>query len=166
MAFLNIQTPQLDTLRAQVQDARNTWAQKVQRALDEQAEKGVYALKTKAPQGKGDVGNAVPGDAPGSLALSFTQEPFTGNPGTIIRTSQGNKLRFIRFGTGLYGPLGHRIVPTHAKALYWQGAAHPYRSIAGQKPNDFVTPVVEDTLQQLDQAARQTTRDLLAGWIQ
>lgn len=45
---------------------------------------------------------------------------------------------YVHRGTGIYGPFGKRIYPTSKKALYWKGAAHPYRSVAGQKANPFV----------------------------
>lgn len=47
--------------------------------------------------------------------------------------------RAVEEGTGLYGPKGRKIVPTVKKAMYWKGAAHPVRSVKGQRPNPFVT---------------------------
>lgn len=41
-------------------------------------------------------------------------------------------------GTGLFGPYKKRIVPTTKKALFWPGAKHPVRSIAGMKANPWI----------------------------
>lgn len=46
--------------------------------------------------------------------------------------------RFIEWGTGIYGPFKQRIHPTTKKALYWEGAEHPYASIAGMRSQPFM----------------------------
>jgi hypothetical protein len=45
---------------------------------------------------------------------------------------------FVYRGTGLFGPHNQRIFPTTKKALFWPGARHPVRSIAGMKPNPWI----------------------------
>jgi HK97 gp10 family phage protein len=44
---------------------------------------------------------------------------------------------FVHRGTGLFGPFKQRIFPRVKKALFWPGAAHPVKSVKGQKPNPF-----------------------------
>jgi HK97 gp10 family phage protein len=46
---------------------------------------------------------------------------------------------FVHRGTGLFGPFKQRIFPTTKKALFWPGAAHPFKSVKGMKPNPFFT---------------------------
>ncbi len=51
---------------------------------------------------------------------------------------------FVERGTGLYGPRKKRIYPTTKQALFWPGAAHPVKSIAGQKPQPFLKPAFDE----------------------
>lgn len=102
-------------------------------------------LKAAAPKGQHE-GPPPAGDAPGALADSFSHE-VQGSEALAtlqVKTSQPTKLMYVRKGTGVYGARGARITPTQKRALYWQGADHPVRSVAGMRPNDFVTPVLED----------------------
>jgi hypothetical protein len=46
--------------------------------------------------------------------------------------------KYVHEGTGLYGPNGARIVPKTKKALYWPGADHPVKSVAGQQKQPFM----------------------------
>lgn len=102
-------------------------------------ERVVQGLETAAPKGPG--GEPPVGDGPGPLSQSFTS--MASPSGCEVVTSQGTKLGYVKYGTGIFGPIGRRIYPVSANALYWEGADHPYRSVAGQKPNDFVTPVLD-----------------------
>lgn len=53
---------------------------------------------------------------------------------------------YVIQGTGLYGPRHAMIVPTTKQALYWDGAAHPVKSVKGQKPNDYREPAAEEAI--------------------
>ena len=69
-----------------------------------------------------------------------------------VRTKQPTKLEYVTQGTGLFGPRGEPIRPVTKKALFWEGADHPVRSVRGQEPNSFVdealaeAPTAEDVL--------------------
>jgi HK97 gp10 family phage protein len=52
---------------------------------------------------------------------------------------------YVHEGTGLFGPFGKKIFPTIKKALFWPGAAHPVKSVKGQKPNPFFTRALQKT---------------------
>lgn len=52
---------------------------------------------------------------------------------------------FVHRGTGLFGPFKQRIFPRVKTALFWPGAAHPVKSIKGQKPNPFFTRALQKT---------------------
>jgi hypothetical protein len=125
------------------------------------------ALGDAAPVGKGEGGSGNPhGDAPGPLSESFSAEASaSGNVITAeVTCDQPTKLDYVVHGTGIYAGKG-RIVPTRAKALYWEGADHPYRSVAGQRPNDFVSPVLE-TVDEIVEPEIQDAVDVLSGILE
>jgi phage gpG-like protein len=62
--------------------------------------------------------------------------------------------RYMQQGTGVFGPSGKRIFPTHAKALAWPG--HVVRSIAGSKPRPFLY---------IDDAQAAKIRDVFSHYI-
>jgi HK97 gp10 family phage protein len=51
---------------------------------------------------------------------------------------------YVEKGTGLYGPKKQKIYPKNGQALFWPGAAHPVKSIKGQKPQPFLGPAFEE----------------------
>ena len=57
---------------------------------------------------------------------------------------------YVYRGTGLFGPYKKRIVPNNKKALFWQGAPHPFRSIAGMKPNLWIDRALAGVNAQLE----------------
>lgn len=67
--------------------------------------------------------------------------------GVDVLTTQADKLRYVRYGTGIYGKFGTPIVPVEKQAMWWPEAGYPRLTVAGQKPNDFVTPVLNDVTQ-------------------
>ena len=62
-----------------------------------------------------------------------------------VITSQAPYSVYVHEGTGLFGPLHKRIVPTTKKALFWPGASHPVRSTKGMKANPFFTRALAAT---------------------
>jgi len=52
---------------------------------------------------------------------------------------------FVEFGTGIYGPLHRRIVPTTKKALAftWHGVRIVVRSVKGMRPRPFMAKGVK-----------------------
>jgi len=59
-----------------------------------------------------------------------------------VVTSQASYSEYVHRGTGIYGPFKtpFRIFAgKNKKALFWPGAAHPWKSVPhkGQKPNPF-----------------------------
>jgi HK97 gp10 family phage protein len=79
-----------------------------------------------------------------NLANSITSTVSAdGKKGIIAATA--HYAGFVHMGTGLFGPLKQRIFPTAKKALFWPGAAHPVKSIKGQKPNPFFARALQKT---------------------
>lgn len=133
-------------LRQRLASARAALVDSMPRLLSELGSELAGDLSIAAPRGKGD-GAPVGGDAPGPLSGSFSflvEETGEASGALEVFTTQPNKLQFVTQGTGVYGPNGQRIYPRTAKALYWEGAPHPMSSVAGQKPNDFVTPLLDE----------------------
>ena len=64
-----------------------------------------------------------------------------------VVTSQAPYSEYVHEGTGIYGPFKtpFRIFAKNKKALFWPGAAHPWRSVPhkGQKPNPFFTRALQ-----------------------
>lgn len=155
MAFVTVDTSQLDTYRLKIQARSQRLPGVVRQVLAQQADTTVADLSAAAPQGNsGGMGTddmPVPGDAPGALSQSFDKK-MSGNQYVStarVITTQPHKLGFVRYGTGIYGPNQSRIVPAVKQALWWAEAAHPYASVAGQQANDFVSPILAEVPGQL-----------------
>lgn len=146
----------LDALRLRLRALDPALRRAVQVALIEHAEATRQALSDAAPKGAGG-GSAAPfaGDTSGHLADSFSA---TSPAATVaqVKTSQPAKLGLLLSGTGIYGPRGQRITPRVKKALAWEAAEHPYRSVRGMRPNHFLYPV-------LDQAAAEASPKVSAA---
>lgn len=114
-------------------------------ALSDAGNAVVQDLTSAAPRGTGS-GAPPEGDASGPLAESFLANvEDSGNEATLtVKTTQPTKLMYVTEGTGLYGPYNQRIYPKAKKALYWEGAEHPVKSVAGQEANDFVSPITDE----------------------
>lgn len=139
-------TTGLEDLLARLDMARTMVAPLLAEAAQEAADIVAQNLKEAAPKGSTGSGSSPGDDASGPLAESFftIAEIQAEGAAASVQTNQGIKLGYVVNGTGIYGPQGQRIVPLVARALYWEGAEHPYRSVAGQKPNDFVTPALQE----------------------
>lgn len=95
----------------------------------------------------------------GTLRRSITSRVESGGDRGVIGTNL-KYARPVHDGSGLYGPKKKRIVPVTKKALFWKGAAHPYRSTKGQRPNPFFTRT-KTQLQRV--AAAEFGRDIFRG---
>lgn len=125
---------------------RNELPGLIRAALSNAGNAVVQDLASAAPRGQGGSGTPPEGDAPGPLAESFSAvvEDSAGEAVLTVKTSQPTKLMYVTEGTGIYGPYGERIYPKVKKALYWEGAEHPVKSVAGQEANDFVSPITDE----------------------
>lgn len=94
------------------------------------------AMSRVVLSGEGMMKREVPVNR-GTLRRSITSRVERGGNRGIVGTNLPYA-RPVNDGSGIYGPKKARIVPTVKKALFWKGAAHPYRSVKGQRPNDFV----------------------------
>lgn len=145
---LTFDTTGLDALRQRVARARAALPGLLQQAVQDAGTWVAQNLSDGAPVGQGEGGALPPpGDAPGRLAESFyvqgESSAFSNGAAVTVRTHQPLKLQYVTQGTGVYAGRG-RIYPTTKRALYWSGADHPVRSVAGQRPNDFVTPALAE----------------------
>jgi hypothetical protein len=141
-------TTGLDNLRAKVQEAKAALPGLLAQAVQDAGVWVEQNLSDAAPVGQGESGGTpLPGDTPGKLAESFyvqqESSAFANGAKITVRTRQPLKLSYVVNGTGIYAGKG-RIYPTTKQALYWPGADHPVRSIAGMPANDFVTPALAD----------------------
>lgn len=132
-------TSGIDVLRKRIEEAEKALPSLLQEAAHKSGETVAGWLKDKAPHSNSG-GAPPPGDASGTLAGSF-HVVDKGQASIEVQTTQPLKLQYVTKGTGTYIGKG-RIYPTTKRALYWSGAAHPVRSIAGQRANDFVSPVL------------------------
>jgi hypothetical protein len=153
----------LSELRQRLAYAGTAIRRATQVALEEQGEAMVRDLSNAAPRGAEEGGTPLPGDATGHLADSFSVA--TPSAGVMqVKTSQPGKLQLLTEGTGIYGPHSARIRPLVKKALYWHGALHPVRSVAGMRPNHFVYPILDNARAQarirVTEAVRNAIRDL------
>ena len=55
---------------------------------------------------------------------------------------RANYALFVEQGTGIYGPSKARIMPTAKQALFWPGADHPVRSIAGMQGRHYMEKIL------------------------
>lgn len=160
--YIKIDGSGLNRLILQMEQAERDLLPAIASAMQDIGNTIAADLTRAAPHGPGT--SSPPGDEVGPLDDSFVPEVSqnSGEAKLTVRTTQPTKLTFVRKGTGIYGPKHRRIVPTQAKALWWRGAQHPVKSVSGERPNDFVTPVLRDALpmvrQKLSQAVGRVIR--------
>ena len=72
-------------------------------------------------------------------------------------------LPWVNDGTGLYGPLHHRIKPKHANVLYfyWRGNEWFLKSVRGQKGQHFVERSMTEVIRSVDSAVVIASRGTL-----
>lgn len=150
MAFITITGDGIQQLRDKINLGRMMLPALMEDTAKMIGEDAVQIMSDAAPYGS--EGTAPAGDVPGHLADSFTADTTSsGESFTVtLQTNQPTKLSYVTQGTGIYGPRGQRIVPTTARALNWPSAPHPVRSVAGQQPNDFVTPAIDEISANVD----------------
>lgn len=160
-------TSGLDALVSRLAHARAELPRIVHSAAQWSGDAMAKALGNAAPHG-GHGGPPPAGDAAGSLAGSFhaevTQHGYSAR--VEVKTKQPQKLEYVVKGTGLYGPKKQLITSNVKKALYWEGADHPVKSVKGQKPNDFIKPVIakyRDIVRPEINKAHDEFNDLLGG---
>jgi len=85
----------------------------------------------------GNIGREAP-TRHGKLAGSFNLERLDEYSWMI--SSPTEYALFVHEGTGIYGPVGQRIVPKRARFLVfeWKGRTWFLKSVAGQRPNPYV----------------------------
>lgn len=134
----------IDDMIARLEAVQTELRERILIAAGEVGQQIVEQLQASAPVGEGGGGEPAGDDAPGPLSESFEMRQDGATVSVV--TTQANKLGYVRYGTGIYGPTGSRIVPRTASALAftWHGQLMIRRSVAGQKPNDFVTPALAD----------------------
>lgn len=159
-------SPGLDKLLARVRQAQSELPRITQAGAQRAGDTLKQQLSSAAPRGK-NPGPPPRGDAPGPLAGSFSAkaEQSTNGATLEVKTSQPLKLKYVTKGTGIFAGKGV-IRPLQAKALFWPGAAHPYRSVKGMKGKDFVKPITDrarDVVKTEMQKAIQEIRDILRG---
>ncbi len=99
-----------------------------------------------------------------NLARSRTSDVSEdGGKGTLRFTAP--YAGYVHGGTGIYGPRKQRIVPTSKKALFWPGAKHPVRSVAGMRPRPFATQALAaiDPQKEYDTGVSNYLRQ--KGWV-
>jgi len=153
MGWMLKASPILNRLRTSLAAIHTDFFPAIEDTARQLATQVITALHDAAPKGEGGGGEPPPGDMPGALADSFrtlvTADSVGGSISIEIMTVQPQKLTYVRYGTGIYGPSGQPIRPVVKRALYWSGARHPVKSVRGMKPNDFVTPVLDEQQEQV-----------------
>lgn len=158
--MFTLDTSGLDAFKERLAYARQQLPDLMQKTVHQAGEWVSEELSNGAPVGTAE-GPPPSGDAPGRLNASFYVQQ-EGQYSITVRTSQPQKLEFVTQGTGVFGKYGSPIVPVNKKALFWEGASHPVRSVQGQEPNDFVTPIVTDEAPTADEVLSMVVDDLIA----
>lgn len=72
-------------------------------------------------------------------------------------------LPWVNDGTGLYGPLHHRIKPKRARVLhfYWHGKEWYLKSVRGQKGQHFVERSMSEVIKSIDNVVVNASRGTL-----
>lgn len=99
----------------------------------------IQQLGDAAPHGQGG-GSSPADDADGPLSESFSANAEEQGEGALVtvKTSQGTKLGYVVNGRG-------EIRPMSKRALYWEGLPHPVKYARATQPNDFVSPIINNS---------------------
>ena len=160
--LMSVRVVGLDALMQRLAEARPAIASAIQQSLDEHGQATVEALSNAAPKGANSSAAAPAGDRAGALSESFFVRHET--PQMIsVMTGQPTKMTYVTEGTGIYGAHGARITPRVKRALAWEGAAHPVRSVRGMPPNPFQIPVLEEARATFAPRVATAVRDALTA---
>lgn len=159
-------TSGMEALLLRIQEAKDALPGLLVEAAQRSGDAVVEQLSDAAPRGQGG-GEPPAGDASGPLSESFYVDAERQADSAVaeVKTTQPQKLEYVVYGTGIYGKYGTRIVPLLRRALFWPDAEHPYGSVAGMRPNDFVSPVL-DGVEILVDAEMQGAVDELAAILE
>ena len=107
-------------------------------------------LQARAPVGADDDDSqpAAAGDQAGRLRDSFVQDVTQASDthaSLVVRTTQPQKLAWVVDGRG-------DVYPVNKKALFWKAQGHPVMHAGPSKPNDFVSPVLDQVPEYAQQA--------------
>jgi len=149
------------------------------------------AMKYTAKDVEAGIGRYAPTDH-GRLAGSFHSEQMDDELSWRIYTHVEYAM-YVHEGTGVYGPEGHPIVPTQAKALkfFWKktgqmmifkgdlttpwqkasfarwaeerGMTPVFAWVKGMEPRPFADKAIADTEARVDEFARRAVREAMEG---
>jgi hypothetical protein len=77
----------------------------------------------------------------GGTRRSFTNRVEDGGNRGVVGSNYP-VARYLHEGTGIYGPRKRKIVPVTKKAMMYKGAAHPFRSSKGMRPDKYIERAV------------------------
>lgn len=167
--ILQSDTSGIDMLIARISKARAELPRVVTEAAQRAGDTLKQQLSSAAPRGKlhSLYSKSPPGDVPGLLSESFSALAEQTSTGATLelKTNQPLKFQYVTIGTGIYVGKGV-IKPLKAKALWWPGAPHPFKSVRGIKGKDFSKPVISkanDVVKTEMQTATQEINDILGG---
>ena len=99
----------------------------------------------------------------GDLRASLTVQELDAT--TVAMGTNLDYAIFVHQGTGLYGPFQRRITPIRKKALFWPGARHPVKSVAGQRPQPFLETALAAVLPEVTTLAAGEIGDAAAAQL-
>lgn len=67
---------------------------------------------------------------------------------------------------GVNGSYHQVIVPREKQVLFWPGAAHPVKSVKGQRPNPFLKRALEQVIPEVPALVENVVRPELAKALQ
>jgi len=110
-----------------------------------------------------DVWGNIKREAPvneGRLAGSFDLEKLDDYAWRIY--TNVHYALFVHEGTGIYGPVGQRIVPVSASVLVfeWMGRTWFLKSVAGQEPNPYADRAMDTSAARIDEFVNTAISEL------
>ena len=105
------------------------------------ADQAINKLPNQAnhPIGKSESGYVSTGELERGISLFF--KGTSGNTSKAEIISESEKSEWVEFGTGEFGPTGHKIVPARGEALKFTTpnfGTMVVQSVKGQRPNPFL----------------------------
>lgn len=133
--------------------------------MDRLVEQVVTVYKSAVQYMATDLWGHIGREAPtyhGRLAGSFDiqmMDPYTWRIFTMVHYAM-----FVHEGTGVYGPVGHPIVPVQAQFLRfeWHGRIWFMRSVRGQEANPYIDRAIDTTKRQKMQYVEKALNEVAA----